>query len=307
MSSAGPATTTIGVDRPVQRVPRRVLAAVVERVGLGVRIALQPHEVAVLAEAVAHVGVEGVGVERRHRRLRGVVGDRLLERVERRPPAAGARRAAGSGRPGRGRRSVGKTIGSNSTSSRNSSGWRAAAITSAAPPIEWPKATIPPSPPGSAASADGGRERVVAVAVPDDRPAVGQRRVAVAAEVDPPRVEARRQRLGDRQVGVAVEAGGVGEQHDRVRRAAGEVVDGDRDAVAGRGVDHREPPGQRGGGRRQRPAPPAPPHHHWNTRSSTTPTPIISANISHAGHRKWTNRKLIETPPQVRQDEDQRR
>ena len=36
-------------------------------------------------------------------------------------------------------------IGSNSTSSRNSSGWRAAAITSAAPPIECPKATIPPA------------------------------------------------------------------------------------------------------------------------------------------------------------------
>ena len=39
------------------------------------------------------------------------------------------------------------------------------------------------------------------------------------------------------------------------------------------------------------------PHHHRNTRSRRTPAPIISANISHAGHRKWTNRKLIDTPP----------
>ena len=49
-------------------------------------------------------------------------------------------------------------------------------------------------------------------------------------------MEPRREALGDREVGVAVEAGGVGDEQHRVpgRGAAGQLVDGDRDAVARR-------------------------------------------------------------------------
>ena len=87
----------------------------------------------------------------------------------------------------------------------------------------------------------GSSEGVVAVALPRCRPPRRQRRVAVAAGVHAPRVELRGQRLGDREVGVTVEARGVGEQHDRVGRAAGEVVDRNRHAVGGGGVDHGRP------------------------------------------------------------------
>ena len=88
------------------------------------------------AEPVAHVGVERLRVERAQRRLRRVVGDRRVERVEHRRDGAGRRHERARRRRRVGVGSDGKTIGSNSTSSRNSPGRRAAAISRPAPPIE---------------------------------------------------------------------------------------------------------------------------------------------------------------------------
>jgi hypothetical protein len=55
----------------------------------------------------------------------------------------------------------------------------------------------------------------------------------VATEVEGEGVEARRQRGGHGQIGVGVEAGGVGDEHDRViyTCGSGQLVHGDGDAV----------------------------------------------------------------------------
>ena len=142
---------TIG-DRDVQpgeQLERVVLAAAVERGRLRLASALQPHALGIGLEAVADVGVEGRRVERVQRWLRRVVGDRRLDRGNtsrrRRAPTAGELTWAGSPIVICG----GGTIGSNSTRARNRPGWACAAMTSVAPPIEWPKPTNP-SPSASA-------------------------------------------------------------------------------------------------------------------------------------------------------------
>ena len=98
---------------------------------------------------------------------------------------------------------------------------------------------------------DGG---VVPVALPVDGVVVRQLRVAVPASIQAEHVEGRGQPLGDRQVGTPMEAGGVGDQHDRVVGSLrpGQLVEGDRHAVRRRDAQHgssgAEVSGRRDGG-----------------------------------------------------------
>ena len=120
--------------------------------------------------------------------------------------------------------SGGWAIGSNSDEPPESLGRRAAAISSAAPPIEWPNPTTPSSPPGSVRQVLDDGCGVVVVPVPVDVDTGRLRRVAVAAEVHSQDVERWRELLGQRQVGAAVEPGGMGHEQEWRPRRAGEVV-----------------------------------------------------------------------------------
>ena len=90
----------------------------------------------------------------------------------------------------------------------------------------------------AAVGGDGtrGGKRVVAVATPLDLPVVGASGVAVAAVVECKRCELVAQLVGDREVAVAVKAGGVREQERPA--GASELVDRNTDVI-GRGNAHR--------------------------------------------------------------------
>ena len=102
-------------------------------------------------EAVADVGLEGVGPEAVERRLAGVVGQCLRPRRERGPASGGAvgqgvRRGRAVGRRlGRAQGPGGGAIGSNSHRPANVPGRACSARSRAPPPIEWP---TPSSSPG---------------------------------------------------------------------------------------------------------------------------------------------------------------
>ena len=155
-------------------------------------------------------------------------------------------------------------IGSNSTSRVNSSGRRCAAISNAAPPIECPNPTSPPS--GAIASA------AATTSSPkcdqSMRPVRHGGGLAVTVEVEAEAAVAIGERPCDRHVAVGVEAGGVRDQQRRQVVATGQLVDRDRDAVVRRDVEHR--------GERVQPSSAclrlrARRHCHVPSRSSTTP------------------------------------
>ena len=136
-----------------EQVPRAVQAALLERARPRARARTSGGRGRRRAEPVADVGVEGVGIERVQRRLRRVVGDRRLERVEHRP----RRRAPATERVVDGRRSVADARGGRSARTARAAGTARAGgrrpSAAPAPPIEWPKPTSRRRAPGSAATA----------------------------------------------------------------------------------------------------------------------------------------------------------
>ncbi len=223
MSSPLPTTTTRVCDLGEQ-VPGVVECAGLEGAGLVLGRAREADAFGRRAEAVTDVQPEHVGVEELHRRLRPVVGDRGLERVERRSAATCALDQR--------RRLVLRPVDIGREDDRLE---RHDQVEQLRLPVgghqqrctahrvaERDEATVR----GDRA---GGGERVVAVAMPVDLPVVGARRRSVAAVVERVRREPVGQSIGDREVAVAVEAGGV-RQQQRTPRSS-EFVDGNADVI----------------------------------------------------------------------------
>ena len=173
---------------------------------------------------MADVQPQHVGVEELHRRLRSVVVDRVLERFERCATAPGAFDESG--------RFVLGPVGIGREHDRLE---RDDQVEQARLPVrghqqsgaahrvsERNQTTIGSNGPGRS-------ECVVAVPVPVDLPVVGARGRPVAAVVEGVRREPIGQVVGDREVAVAVEAGGVREQQWTPRSS--EFVDGNADVI----------------------------------------------------------------------------
>ena len=185
--------------------PRGVAASGVERARLVFGIALQPDALGGGVESVGNVEAKHVGVECHHRWLRGVVGDRLVERLERRSSLAGTdrqRRAVvlvAVVRVDLARREHDRFEGHDRVEQAGIAMCRhqQAGATHRVPESDQPAV-------GS--HRPSGCERIVAVSLPLDLPVVGAGGVAVAPVVDGVRREVVGQCIGDREVAVPVES-----------------------------------------------------------------------------------------------------